>query len=291
MSIVVTAATGQLGRLVVESLLKRGAPANDIVATGRDTAKLADFSERGVQVRSLDYADPASVREVLGTGDRVLLVSGNEFGQRVAQHRNVIDAAKDAGVALLAYTSIANADRTSLAIAADHQTTEQAIRESAVPYALLRNSWYFENYTPQLPLYVQHGAVFGSAGEGRISGASRADYADAAATVLLGGDHGGAVYELGGDEAFTLAELAAEVARATGSQVAYRDLPVEDYQEMLMQAGLPEDYAAVLASSDEGIGRGDLFVATSDLSRLIGRPTTSLAEAVGSAAVGAGLSA
>lgn len=288
MAIVVTAATGHLGRLVVEALLERGAAPVDVVATARDTDRLADLAERGVQVRRLDYADPGSAREVIGAGDRVLLVSGNEMGGRVAQHRNVIDAAAAAGVALLAYTSIANADRTTMLLAADHQATEQAVRESGAPYALLRNSWYLENYTAQLPTYVEHGAVVGSAGDGLVSGATRADYAAAAAAVLLAEPHGAAVHELGGDESFTLAQLAAEVGKATGREIGYRDLTVEAYTAVLVQAGLPEPYAAVLADSDRGVARGDLHVTSGELSRLIGRPTTPMADVVAAAAAEAG---
>jgi len=283
MSLVVTGATGHLGRLVVEALLDRDVPAHHIVAAGRDIAKVADLVERGVQARRVDFTDPPTLREAFAGADRLLLISGTEVGQRVAQHQNAIDAAKDAGVGLVAYTSIANADHTSLRLAAEHQATEQALRTSGLAFTLLRNSWYIENYTAQLPTYLQRGAIFGSAGQGRISGATRADYAAAAAAVLTS-DHPEKVYELGGDQAFTLAELAAVISTVTGQAVRYQDLPVEEYEKLLIDAGLPEPYAALLADTDRGVARGDLDVTSGDLSRLIGRPTTTLTDAVAAAA-------
>ena len=280
MTIVITGATGQLGRLVVEALLESGVPAGQIVAAGRDLGKVADLAGRGVQVRQIDYQDPASLRHAFAGAGKVLLISGSDVGQRLEQHRNAIEAAKDAGVGLIAYTSIANADRTDMQLAAEHQATEEALSASGLPYALLRNGWYLENYTDQLGSYLQHGAVLGSAGDGRVSAATRADYARAAAAVLLRDDQAGKVYELGGDVPFTLSELAEEVSAAAGRPVNYRDLPVKEYAELLVGAGLPAGYAAILADSDRGIARGELLVTSGDLRRLIGRPTTSLREAV-----------
>lgn len=280
MTVAITGVTGHLGRLVVESLLARIVPADQIVATGRNLSKLADLADQGVQTHASDYNDVDSLREVFSRADRVLFVSGNEVGQRITQHRNVIQAAKDVGVQLIAYTSIANADRTTMQLAAEHQATEQLLAESGVPFALLRNSWYIENYTAQLPTYLEYGAVVGSAGEGRVSAATRADYAEAAAAVMIGEDQAGKVYELGGDDAFTMAELADEVSRASGRPVTYQDLPVEEYTQVLVKAGVPEPYAAALAESDRGVARGDLLVTSGDLSRLIGHPTTSMAAAV-----------
>ena len=280
MTIVVTGATGQLGRLVVEALLDQNVPAGQIVAAGRDLAKVADLADRGVQVRKVDYSDPESLRQAFSGAEKVLLISGSEVGQRLEQHRNAITAAKDAGVGLIAYTSIANAGGTGMQLAAEHEATESALQESGLPFALLRNGWYLENYTDQLDTYVQHGAVLGSAGEGRVSAAARADYAHAAASVLLLEDQAGKVYELGGDVPFTLSELAEEVSSAAEQPVTYQDLPVEQYAEVLVSAGLPEGYAAILADSDLGIARGELLVTSGDLSRLIGRPATSLREAV-----------
>jgi len=287
MTIVITGATGQLGRLVVEALLDHGVPAAGIVAAGRNLAKLADLAERGVQVRPIDYNDPASLRQAFAGAEKVLLISGSEAGQRIAQHQNAIDAAKEAGVELIAYTSIANAGDTRMQLAAEHQATEKALHESGLPFTLLRNSWYLENYTEQLGTYLQHGAVLGSAGEGRVSAATRADYARAAAAVLLKENQAGQVYELGGDEPFTLAELAEELSAATGRAVEYQDLPVEQYTAVLTQVGLPEPVAAILADSDLGIARGELLVTSGDLSALIGRPATPMREAVRAAAAAA----
>lgn len=285
MTLLVTGASGHLGRLVVESLLDRGTPASDIVATARKTEALADLAERGVDVRRADYGDPASLDAAFAGVDRLLLVSSSEVGQRVAQHANVIDAAKRAGVGFVAYTSITRAGTSDLALAAEHRATEELLAASGLPHALLRNSWYLENYTGQLLTVQEHGAVLGAAGEGRVSAATRADYAAAAATVLAGDGHEGAVYELGADHAFSLAEYAAAVSRVTGQEVAYRDLSVEDYTAVLVGAGLPEPYAAVLADSDRGISAGALFTDTGDLSRLAGRPTTGVEDAVRAALV------
>jgi len=276
MSITVTGATGQLGRLIVESLLRRGVPPDQIVAVGRNVAKAADLGDRGVVVVPADYDDVDSLRRAFAGTDELMFVSGYEFGKR-AQHRNVIGVAKDAGVGLVAYTSIANADRSTLKLAADHRATEQQITASALPYVFLRNSWYLENYTSQLPTYREHG-IIGAAGDGKISAATRADFAEAAAAVLTTGGHTNRVYELGG-EAFTMTELAAEISRQTGKQVTYTDLPVDKYIEVLTAAGTPQPDAALIADGDRGVARGDLHVEGDDLERLIGRRPTSLADA------------
>lgn len=287
MSIVVTGATGQLGRHVLEALLERGVPAGEIVAAGRSVEKLADFAARGVQVKAMDYADAGSVAAALKGAKRVLLISGSEVGQRVDQHRTVIEAARAEGVELLAYTSIANADTTAMLLADEHKATEALLRESGVPFVLLRNGWYLENYTEQLPGTLAQGAVAGSAGDGKVSGASRADYAHAAAAVLVADDQAGKVYELGGDDAFSMADLASEISAATGKSISYNNLPAGEYAGLLASVGVPEAFAEILADSDLGIARGDLLVSTGDLRRLIGRPTTSLGQAVRAAAAAA----
>lgn len=286
MTIVITGATGQLGRLVVEALLDRTVPAGEIVAAGRDVAKLGDFAQRGVQVRAIDFDEPASLLKAFADADKVLLVSGNAVGQRVGQHRNAIAAAKQIGVELVVYTSVAGADKSDMLLAADHQATEEVLRESGVPFALLRNSMYLENYTAQLATYLQHGAVLGSAADGRLSAGTRADYAQAAAAVLLGDDQAGKVYELGGDEPFTFDELAEEVSAAAGTPVKYQYLPAAQYTQVLVNSGLPETYAAILADSDLGIARGELLVTSGDLAALLGRPATTMREAVRAAASG-----
>ena len=278
MSIVVTGATGHLGRLVVESLLARGARPGDIVATGRDAERLAGLDGLGVRTAVADYTDDAALDAALAGADRVLLVSGSEVGPRVAQHANVVAAAVRAGVGRVAYTSIPHADTAQHALAVDHRETERVIRESGLPFTFLRNSWYLENYLPQVPSYLEHG-VAGAAGEGRISAATRADFADAAAVALLDPTSEGRVYELGG-ASFTLAELADTVADATGRDVGYTEVSPEQLTAILVGAGLPQPYAEALVSADLGIARGELEVTTGDLERLIGRTPTSLRDAI-----------
>ncbi|MEV5001664.1 SDR family oxidoreductase [Nocardioides sp. LML1-1-1.1] len=276
MTTVVTGATGQLGRLVVPALLAKGVPATDIVALGRDEARLADLAALGVTTRKVDYTDAEAVTEALAGADRVLLISGSEVGQRLPQHQNVIDAAKAAGVSLLAYTSIPHADTNGMQLAAEHRATEEAITASGLPSSFLRNSWYVENYSGQLDTYREHGTVLGAAGDGKVSPATRADLAEAAAAVLVA-EQPKPVYELGG-AAVTLTELAATVSEVLGQPVTYTDVPAEELRKVLVGAGLPEPYAAVLADADLGLCRGELEVDTDDLESLLGRPATSLAD-------------
>ena len=283
MSYVITGATGHLGRLVIENLLAQGVAAADIVAAGRDTTKIKDLADRGVRLRAIDFDDPATLTGAFHPADAVLLISASDVGSRARQHGHVIDAARRAGTGLLAYTSIANAGTTTMRLAEEHQATEAALATSGLPYVLLRNSWYTENYTAQLGTIRQHGAVLGCAGQGRVSAATRADYAAAAAAVLTAGGQHGRVYELGGDQAFTLTELAAEISAQTGQHVSYRDLPAGEYAQVLTDAGIPGPVAAILADSDRGLARGDLYVDSGDLRQLTGRPTTSMPDAVAAA--------
>ena len=273
--IVVTGASGQLGRLVIQSLLKT-VPAAGIVAAVRQPAAVAALAALGVQVRQADYAQPATLDAAFQGATKVLLISSSALGERVAQHGNVIDAARRAGVALLAYTSLLHADTSPLGLAAEHTATEALLRASGVPHVLLRNGWYTENYLASLPAVLQHGAVIGSAGEGRIASAARADYANAAAAVLTRDDQAGLVHELAGDTSYTLAEFAAEVGRQTGRAIPYVNLPEADYRGALLGAGLPEPLAQLLADSDMGASKGGLFDDGHRLSALIGRPTTAL---------------
>ncbi|MQY27321.1 NAD(P)H-binding protein [Nocardia aurantia] len=287
MSIVITGATGQLGLHVLQALLQRRVPAEEIVATGRSLDKLADFAAQGVQVKTMDYDDPAAVTAALAGATRVLLIAGSEVGKdRPAQHRTVIEAAKAEGVELLAYTSAANVDISKTILARDHKSTEEILADAGLPYALLRNGYYFENWTDQIPGILAQGVLVGSAGTGRVNAATRADLAEAAAAVLLADDQAGKVYELGGDEAFTVAELAAQISAAAGKTIAYKDLPAPEYVAMLAGAGVPETFAEILADSDLGIARGELLVDGDDLRTLLGRPTTTLAQAVRSAIPG-----
>ncbi|MFJ9645071.1 SDR family oxidoreductase [Streptomyces sp. NPDC101206] len=279
MSIVVTGATGALGRLVVEELLKR-VPAAEVAVAVRDKAKAEDLAERGVEVRIADYDAPETLADAFRAGDRVLLVSGNAVGRRVPQHTAVIEAAKAAGVAQLAYTGILGGPEADFDLAAEHKVTEQALLDSGLPYTFLRNGWYHENYTAQLAGVLAHGAVVGSAGEGRIASAARADYAAAAAAVLTGEGHLNRIYELSGDTAWSMAEYAAEVSAQSGKEIAYTDLPAEAHLSALTGAGVPEAFAALLVDVDAAISRGSLGHTGGDLARLIGRPTTPVAEAI-----------
>ncbi|MFJ4514222.1 SDR family oxidoreductase [Streptomyces sp. NPDC088816] len=281
MSIVVTGATGHLGRHVVEQLLEK-VPADQVVAVVRSPEKAADLAERGARIAVADYNAPETFEGLFSAGDKVLLISGNEFDKgRVRQHRVVIDAARAAGVALLAYTSAPGPLKAALAD--DHRGTEEALLASGLPYVLLRNGWYHENYTEQLAPVLEHGTVVHAAGEGRISSASRAEYAAAAVAVLTGEGHENRTYELGGDEAWSLAEYAAELSRQTGRTITARPVTVEEFAGVLAGAGLPGPIAAILAGVDASIEKGELVVTSGDLSRLIGRPTSPVSEAIAAA--------
>jgi len=278
--IAVTAATGQLGRLVVAELLTRGTPASEIVAITRDAAKAKDLAGLGVAVREADYRRQETYAAALAGIDKLLLISSDSLGQRAVQHNNVVAAARAAGIALLAYTSILKVDTSTLLLASEHKETEADIRASGLPFVFLRNGWYTENYTGTIGQALAQKTILGAAKDGRVSAATRKDYAAAAAAVLTGEGHVNAVYELGGDEAFTLTELAAAISKRSGVEVVYHDLTTEDYKAALLGFGLPEPLAAGLANADEGLSHGDLFTDSGDLHRLIGAPTTSLDAAV-----------
>lgn len=284
MVIAVTAATGQLGRKVVKSLLEK-VPASEIVAVVRDPAKAADL---GVEVRAGDYNDPAALEKAFAGVDKVLLISGSsEFGKRAAEHANVVNAAKKAGVGFIAYTSLLHADGWDLPITGDHKATEETVKASGLPFTILRNGWYWENHTAGLAPSLPYGALTGSAGDGRISWASRQDFADAAVEVLTGDGHEGKTYELAGDVSYTLSELAAEVARQSGKPFAYRNVGAAEHAKVYEGYGIPASLSALLADTEEkGLGAGHLREDGGDLSRLIGRPTTSLEQAVSEALSG-----
>lgn len=285
MSIVVTGATGQLGRLVIDELVAR-VPAEQVAAVVRDKAKAAAIADSGVELRVADYSEPETLAGAFRAGDVVLLISGSEVGQRIAQHTAVIDAAKAAGVARLAYTGVLGGPAADFKLADEHKATEQAILDSGLTYTFLRNGWYSENYTAQIPVQLEHGVV-GSAGDGRVGTASRADYAAAAAVVLTTEGHDGKAYELSGDAAWTLAEYATELSRQSGKEVAYQEVPAEVYTSILVGAGLPALMAEILVDVDvSGIRRGLLQGGSGDLSRLIGRPTTSIADSIAAALKG-----
>ncbi|WP_414463602.1 SDR family oxidoreductase [Hyphomicrobium sp. DY-1] len=276
----VTGATGHLGRLVIAALL-RTVQAAEIAALVRDPEKASDLVARGIEVREADYSRPETLGPVLSGVDKLLLISSNAVGRRVPQHKAVIDAAKGAGVKLIAYTSLLHADTSLLGLAEEHRQTEGLLKASGVPYVLLRNGWYTENYTASIPAALQYGAVLGSAGNGRIASAGRGDYGDAAAAVLTAGeDQDGRTYELAGDEAYTLAEFAAELSHQTGKSILFQNLAETEYKAVLLNAGLPEPIAAMLAQSDVAASKGALFDQSHQLSKLIGRRTTSLRETI-----------
>jgi NAD(P)H dehydrogenase (quinone) len=278
--IVVTGASGQLGHLVINELLKTVA-ASEIVAAVRTPSKAADLAASGVTVKEADYTRPETLEAAFAGADKVLLISSSEVGQRSPQHLNVIAAAKKAGVKLLAYTSLLHADSSPLPLALEHKQTEEALATSGLPYVLLRNGWYTENYLASVPVALQYGVVMGCAADGRIASAARADYAAAAAAVLTSSEsQAGKVYELAGDDAYTLSELAATISAAADKPVTYQNLSEADYNKALLDAGLPDFLATLLAESDTGASKGGLFDDSKTLSSLIGRPTTSLAELV-----------
>lgn len=275
----ITGATGRLGRLVIQDLLQSVAP-GEIVAAVRNPDKAADLAAAGVQVRHADYDRPDTLAAAFKDVDRLLLVSSSEVNGRVPQHRAVIDAAKAAGVTLLAYTSILHADSSPAKLAREHRETEAILAACGLPAVLLRNGWYTENYLMALQPAPAHGAMLGSAGDGRVSLAARADYAAAAAKVLTAPDGGARVYELAGDDAWTLSDLAAEISRQAGKPVVYRDLPEADYEAALVGAGLPAALAELLADAEARVADGALLDEGRALSRLIGRPTTPVPDTV-----------
>jgi len=277
--IAVTGATGQLGRLVIEALRKKIA-ADHIVATVRSPAKAGDLAALGVVVREADYNKPETLAAAFKGVDKVLLISGSEVGQREAQHRAVIDAAKAAGVKFIAYTSLLHTDTSPLSLGIEHRATEAMLATSGVPYALLRNGWYTENYAASIAPALAHHVFLGAAGEGRISSAARQDYAEAAAEVMVRDDQAGKVYELAGDDSYTLAEFAAEIAAQSGEKVDYVNLPQAEFAAALKAAGLPAPLADLLADSDVGVAQGGLFDDSRTLSLLIGRPTTAYQDVI-----------
>ncbi|MBL5898783.1 SDR family oxidoreductase [Lelliottia amnigena] len=277
--IAITGATGQLGQHVIEHLLKT-VSASQIVAIVRNPAKADALSKQGITVRQADYTDQAAFTAALTGVEKLLLISSSEVGQREPQHKNVINAAKAAGVKFIAYTSLLHADKSPLGLADEHVATEKALADSGIPYALLRNGWYTENYLASAPPAIEHGVFIGAAGDGKIAAATRADYAAAAATVIAQDGHAGNVYELAGDSAWTLSELAAELSKQSGKPVTYQNLSEADFAAALKSVGLPAGLADMLADSDTGASKGGLFDDSHTLSKLIGRATTPLAESV-----------
>ena len=280
MRIAITGAAGHLGRHVIESLLARGVAAQDLVAIVRTASKAEDLTARGITVAEAPYEDVAALTEALQGVDRLVLVSGSEVGKRAAQHTNVLEAAKAAGVAFIAYTSLVNADSSELSLAPEHRETEALLASSGIDHVLLRNGWYWENFASNVDAARATGHVFGAAGEGRVNGAARRDYAEAAAVVVTADGHAGKVYELGGQPSITYPELAQAIGTVVGSEVSYVDQTVEEYQQTLEGASLPTEVAQMLAGWDTAIADGALQTSSTDLEDLIGRPATPAAEAL-----------
>ena len=276
MKIGITGATGQLGSIVVAKL-KEKVSADKIIALVRSTQKAADL---GVEAREANYDQPETLETALNGIETLLLISSSEVGKRATQHQNVINAAKKAGVKRIVYTSLLHADTTSISLATEHLATEAALKESGIPYTILRNGWYTENYAGSIPGAIAGGALLGSAGDGKISAASRNDYAEAAVVVLTSEGHQGKVYELAGDEAFTLTDLAADISQQSGKNIPYKNLPEGEYATILAGFGIPEGFAHAIAGWDVGISKGDLFDDSKQLSILIGRPTTPIQKVV-----------
>lgn len=278
--ILVTGATGQLARLVIEHLLK-SVPPNHIVAAVRNPEKAEDLKSRGITVREADYDQPEQWPSALEGVEKVLLISGPDVGGRVKQHKAVIDAIKQTeSVKLVAYTSILRADTTQVSYAREDRETEKMIRALGIPFVFLRHGWYIENYTMNAEYALKEGVIYGCAGTGRISGASRADYAEAAATVLTSTAELKEIYELAGDMSFTLQDVALDMSWQTGKTVAYLDMSEEEYRTLLIDFGLPEGLASTLAIADTGVANGDVYSESRDLSNLIGRSTTYLSAVV-----------
>lgn len=277
--IAITGATGQLGRLVMQALLKK-VPASEVIAAVRSPEKADDLHALGITLRAADYNQPDTLRHAFAGVDKLLLISSSEVGQREAQHKAVIDAAKAAEVKFIAYTSLLHADTSPLGLAVEHRATEALLKASGIPFALLRNGWYSENYAASIPPALTHHAFIGSVGEGRIASAARADYAAAAAEVISRDDQAAKVYELAGDDSYTLAEFSAEIAKQSGEKVDYVNLPPAEFAAALKTAGLPDSLAEMLADSDAGAAKGGLFDDSHTLSKLIGRPTTPFADVI-----------
>ncbi len=278
MKIGVTGATGHLGRLVIEKL-KEKTSANNIVALVRSPQKAADL---GVEIRAFDYDKPEALTAALAGIDKLLLISASEVGKRIAQHTNAIEAAKKAGIKLIAYTSLLRADTSSLSLASEHVATEALLKKSGIPFVILRHGWYSENYTASLANVISLGTLYGCSGDGKISAATREDYAEGAVVVLSTEGHEGKVYEFAGDEAFTMSDFAAEISRQTRKNIPYVNLPEKEYAQALVKAGLPEAAAQFYAGTHVSTEKGDLFDVGHQLSNLIGRPTTSLSKAISS---------
>jgi NAD(P)H dehydrogenase (quinone) len=278
MSIVVPATSGHLGRLIVTDLLARDVPAGDIVAGARKPETIADLADAGVRTTRIDYDDPASVEAAIAPGDTFVLISGAFTPDRTRQHTDAINAAARAGAGHLLYIGALRAAESSSALANSHAPTEVAVRDSGLPFTLLRNGWYTENYGRELPAVRESGVLVASVGDARVASATRLDFAQAVGAVLTTEGHVGKTYELSGDVAWTYADLAAAFSEVLGREVVYRPVSSAEHLEILTGAGVPEQFATLIVGVDAGIGEGAFAYQNGDLARLLGRPTTSLVD-------------
>jgi NAD(P)H dehydrogenase (quinone) len=274
----VTGATGHLGEIVIAELLKRKVNPKEIVAIVRQKSKTSSLVAKGVEIREASYDEPIKLESALKGIQRLLLISGTDLGKRAQQHQNVIDAAKKNNVSFIAYTSLLNADKSKISLATEHLATEKAIRSSGLPFSILRNGWYFENYFTNIAATLEHG-IAGSTKNKILSAAAREDYAAAAAEVLVNHSTQNKIYEFAGDS-FTLTDMANEFSLVSKRKVAYHDMPAKDYENLLLKFGLPAPVASMLADSDLGIERGDLYNESRDLEKILGRKPMSMKEAV-----------
>lgn len=282
-TLLVTGASGQLGRLVLDSLLASGKSPASIIATTRDTAKLADYAAKGVIVRLADFDDAASLDAAFAGADKVLIISTDALdqpGKRLAQHKAAVAAAKEAGAKHILYTSMPQPDDSLVTFAPDHLGTEEAIKATGIPYTILRDGWYAENLFMSLPHALETGSWYTSTGEGRIAHITRADTAAAIAGAVLKAGNESKTYTLTGTKSRTAEEIAAIVSAATGKPLKVVHVTDAQLAEGLKAAGLPEGFIPTIVSFDANTREGKIASVTSDAETLSGRKPTSFEDFV-----------
>ncbi|MDB5103613.1 MAG: hypothetical protein JWP91_1302 [Fibrobacteres bacterium] len=279
MKILVTGATGHFGSKVMERLLEH-VPAKHLIASVTDPKRAGNLKKRGVDVRHGDFDFTHTLDHAFKGADRMLLISTmGDNETRIRQHLAAVEAARQAKVKFIAYTSIAKADNTSLWLGEVHRATETAIRATGIPFCLLRNNWYLENEAPVFKAALDGAPVTTSAGEGKVGWALRSDYALAAANVLTGTGHGNKVYELSGPP-LTYPGLAAVMSTVIKRQVPYHNLDDSTFAKFLSQSGWPQELVFLTVEIHRAIREGALDVNRLDLETLMGRPVTPLANGI-----------
>lgn len=276
--ILITGATGQLGGIVVENLLEK-VPARQIAVLVRDENKAADLKAKGVEVRVGSYHDAASLANAMSGIDKVLLISSNDFNNRLGQHKNVIDAAKNAGVKHILYTGVTmkNINESPLKpLLADHYQTEDYIEESGLTYTFLQNSLYFEVIPLFVGANVLETGIFFPASDGKVAFAARQDLGETTATILATEGHENKTYNLTGATAYSFADVAASLSEFTGKAVSYTSPEPVAFEAMLKQFGLPEGIVLMSVLFAAGIQNGDFDLPSPTLEQLLGRKTTNL---------------